>query len=334
MPGKTALVFLTVAAAFAETHVYKKTVNVEIRAEVYRASAGKSPYPVVLWIHGGALIMGSRKSLASARPRQLEQYQQAGFTVVSVDYRLAPETKLPVLWEDMADAYRWIRKQGPRLFSADPNRIAVVGQSAGGYLTLLAGAKLKPAPKALVAWYGYGDLAGDWYAKPDPFYRKQPEVSKEEAFAAVGAAELSEPPTPNSRGRFYLYTRQQGAWPLLVTGFDPVAQRQQLDRYCPVRLVRRGYPPAMLLHGDNDTDVPVEQSREMAAELKRRGIAHELIVLPGRPHGFDGKMDDPEVRDAFEKSLHFLRSRLDRAARAHFDRAARVSKRSDRKPIP
>lgn len=296
-------------AAFAGTFTYKRVGTLEIRAEVYRGE-GAAPRPVILFIHGGALIMGSRNSLADSRPIQLALYQKAGFTVVSVDYRLAPETRLPALWEDIADAYRWIRRDGPRLFDADPERIAVVGQSAGGYLTLLAGAKLRPAPKALVAWYGYGDIAADWYAKPDAFYRRQPEVSKEEAFAAVGTAELAEPPPKNSRARFYLYTRQQGLWPLLVAGFDPVTQRRQLGRYCPVLLVHRRYPPTMMLHGDQDTDVPVEQSRQMAAELKRRGIEHELVILPGLPHSFDRAMDDAAVRDAFQKSIAFLRTRL------------------------
>ncbi len=299
------IAILMAGAALAETFAYKRVGSLAIQADVYRGE-GASPRPVLLFIHGGALIMGSRK----ARPAQFEPYQKAGITVVSIDYRLAPETKLPALWQDVEDAYRWIRRDGPRLFGADPARIAVMGQSAGGYLTLLAGARLKPAPKVLVAWYGYGDLAGDWYARPDAFYRKQPLVSKEDALAAVGSAELSEPPSPNQRGRFYLYTRQQGLWPLLVTGFDPVAARRQLDGYCPVRIARRGYPPTILLHGDADTDVPVEQSREMAAALQRLGVEHELVILPGRPHGFDRAMNEPEVKAAFDRAMKFLTDRL------------------------
>lgn len=130
--------------------------------------------------------------------------------------------------------------------------------------------------------------------------------------AAVGTAEVSDPPVQNTRGRFYLYTRQQGLWPKLVAGFDPVAERKELDRYCPVRLATRKYPPAMLLHGDNDTDVPVEQSKQMAARLAELGAPHELIVLPGRPHGFDRAMNEPEVNAVFEKALAFLKAKLAR----------------------
>jgi acetyl esterase/lipase len=310
-------VAIKIAAAIAaaapllcgETMTFRRIGQHEINADVFRPQA-KGPNPVVMFIHGGALISGSRRTFEGSRALHLKRYLDSGFVVVSIDYRLAPETKLPVLWTDVEAAYRWIRRNGPKLFGADPDRIAVVGQSAGGYLTLLSGAKLKPPPRALVAWYGYGDIAADWYAKPDDFYRRQPLVSKEEAFAAVGSGQISEPPAKNARGRFYLYARQQGLWPKLVAGFDPATERKQLDRYCPVRLVTRAYPPAMLLHGDGDTDVPVEQSRQMAARLSELGVPHELVILPGRPHGFDRAMDDATVAATFEKSIAFLQQRL------------------------
>lgn len=300
---------LLMALPTVETHVYKRVGSLEIKADVHRMP-GEGRRPVIFFIHGGALISGNRGGFASGRQKQLQRYLESGFVVVSIDYRLAPETKLPELWTDVADAYAWVRRDGPKLFGADPNRVAVVGQSAGGYLTLLAGAKLKPAPRTLVSWYGYGDLAADWYAKPDPFYNRQPAVSREQALGATGTVEIADPSSGNQRGRFYLYTRQQGLWPKLVTGFDPATQRKELDRYCPVRLVNRRYPATMLMHGDNDTDVPVEQSTQMAAELKRRGIEHEAVILPGLPHGFDRAMDDPRVAAAFEKSLAFLVERL------------------------
>ena len=110
----------------------------------------------------------------------------AGYTIISIDYRLAPQAKLNDIIEDLVDAYRWVRIDGPKLFRIDPNRIAVVGHSAGGYLTLMAGFRLNPRPAALVSFYGYGDIAGDWYSRPDPFYSRQPAVPKEEAYQAVG----------------------------------------------------------------------------------------------------------------------------------------------------
>jgi acetyl esterase/lipase len=149
------------------TYVYKTTKDCDIRAEVYRPSAVSSRTPVIVYIHGGALMMGSRTNING---QQLNAYIRAGYTVVSIDYRLAPEAKLPVIIEDLRDAFRWVRETAPRLFPIDPQRIAVVGHSAGGYLTLMSGFSVSPRPKALVSFYGYGDISADWIARPDPFY--------------------------------------------------------------------------------------------------------------------------------------------------------------------
>src|SRR5258708_16420235 len=84
----------------------------------------------------------------------------AGYVVVSIDYRLAPETKLPAILEDVEDACKWVRDKGPGLAHIDPKRIAVMGGSAGGYLTLTAGFRANPPPQALVSFWGHVDLAG------------------------------------------------------------------------------------------------------------------------------------------------------------------------------
>ena len=266
-----------------ETHVYKRVGDCEIQVDVHRPP-GKSVRPAVLWLHGGALILGDRKALSA---EQLDRYLDAGYTVVSADYRLAPETKLGAIVEDLRDAYAWLRREGTDLLRIDPDRMAVIGHSAGGYLTLMAGFCVRPRPAALVSFYGYGDIAGHWYSRPDPFYCQQPAVSREDAYRAVGGgvrtgAAFGE--ASADRGRFYLYCRQQGLWPLEVTGHDPDEEPGWFDPFCPLRNVTGETPPTLLLHGDLDTDVPYEQSVLMAAELARPGVAHELVTAAGRGH--------------------------------------------------
>src|SRR5262249_46809491 len=140
----------------------------------------------------------------------------------------------------------------------------------------------------LVSYYGYGDIVAPWYSRPDPFYLKQPHVTKEDAVAAVSGPPVSSPPPGSQRGRFYLYCRQQGLWPKEVAGHDPDTENAWFDAYCPIRNVSRGYPPTLLIHGTNDTDVPYEQSKAMAAKLAEVGVEHELLTVPGAGHGLSG----------------------------------------------
>lgn len=285
------------------THIYKTVGQCEIRADVHHAAPGARK-PAVMWIHGGALIMGFRKGLDSRLQGELVK---RGFVIVSIDYRLAPETKLPGIIEDVRDAWRWVREEGPKRFGIDPDRIATAGGSAGGYLTLMTGFCLEPRPRALVSYYGYGDITTPWYSKPDEFYRKQPLVSKEEALGSVGKRELSEPPTPNRRGRFYLYCRQNGIWPNEVAGHDPNAEPKWFDPYCPIRNVTAKYPPALLIHGTEDTDVPYAESKNMAAKLAASNVKHEFITVQGAGHGLMGAKPD-KVAEIARQAAEFIQT--------------------------
>ncbi|MBM3236500.1 alpha/beta hydrolase [Candidatus Poribacteria bacterium] len=290
-----------------QTYTFKVVENCEIKADVYGVSDDVI-HPVIVWIHGGALIVGHRENI---NPEHLNLYVSAGYTLVSIDYRLAPETKLKAIIDDLQDAYGWVREKGPELFNIDANRIAVIGHSAGGYLALMTGFCVAPRPKALVSFYGYGDITGNWYSRPDPFYCQQPPVPKEEAYEAVGDSVISEATGQHNRGRFYLYCRQNGLWPKEVAGRAPDTEPRAFDPFCPIRNVTREYPPTLLLHGDRDTDVPYQQSVMMADELARVGVEHELITIKNGGHGFDGAgIKEPVVANAFEQVLDFLKNQV------------------------
>jgi acetyl esterase/lipase len=293
-PGQTAA---------PRTYTYKTAEGCAIQADVYGAEASTAK-PAVMWIHGGALINGSRKGLV--KPFHEELLKQ-GFVVVSIDYRLAPETKLPAIIGDLRDAWRWVHKSGPKLFAIDPEKVAVAGGSAGGYLTLMTGFAVSPRPRALVSYYGYGDITAEWYSRSDPFYLKQPAVPEEEARHAVGSFAISEPSPKSQRGRFYLYCRQKGIWPKEVAGRDPDRDPRWFDRYCPLRNVSAKYPPVLLIHGTEDTDVPFSESEKMDARLTEAGVTHEFIRVPGAGHGLSGAKPEETSRIA-ARAAGFIKS--------------------------
>jgi acetyl esterase/lipase len=292
------------------TFSYKRIGSHEIRADVYGPD-GRSRAPVVLWLHGGGLIFGSRRDLGTLWVDHVQRYLALGFVVVAADYRLAPETKIDAIVEDVQDVYRWVRDVGPELFGIDAERIALVGHSAGGYLALSAGWMLRPRPAALMSFYGYADVTRPWYTQPSRHYLQEPAVPREAAFAAVGRAPISEPPAENTRSLFYLYCRQQGLWPTEVTGHDPGREAEWFDRFCPIRNVDRDYPPTLLLHGDCDTDVPCDESVRMAEALALAKVPHDLVVISEGQHAFDVlQRDDPTVVAAMDRAAVFLNRAL------------------------
>jgi acetyl esterase/lipase len=290
-----------------QTYTYKRVGDLEIKADVYRAD-DKKLRPVVVWIHGGALIMGGRDGVDG---RVKKMFLDAGYAIVSIDYRLAPETKLPAIIEDVEDAFKWIREKGPELFHIDSGRIAVLGGSAGGYLTLATGYRLKPRPTVLVAFWGYGDLIGDWYSKPSPHPRHQRSKMTEDEVRK----QVSGPPIANSRdrngdgGAFYQFCRQRGTWPREVSGWDPHQEAKKYEPYMPVKNVTGQFPPTLLIHGTKDTDVPYEQSVMMADQLKKYRVDYELITIADGEHGLTG--GDPEkIEQAYKKAFQFVHERM------------------------
>ena len=292
-----------------ETYVYKSVDGLEILADVHR-SADNLVRPVAVWIHGGALIMGRRESVPGILKERL---LAAGFAVVSIDYRLAPETKLAAIAEDVEDAIAWVRSRGPALFQADGDRVVVLGSSAGGYLTLVTGHRVRPRPAALVAFWGYGDLIGPWYSAPSPHERHRRIVmTRDEALAQV-----SGPPISNSAdrkgdgGAFYQHCRQHGIWPKEVSGWDPGDEAEKFEPYMPLRNVTDGFPPTMLVHGTADTDVPYEQSALMAEEFRKHGVLHELMTFEGAEHGLGG-WGSSDLDKAYAAAVRFLQAHVAR----------------------
>jgi acetyl esterase/lipase len=307
------LSFLTGAAVAEEpqmkTYTYKQVGDLAIKADVYTKGESESR-PVVVSIHGGALIMGHR---AAIDERMKAPLLDRGYALVSIDYRLAPETQLPEIIHDVEDAFTWIAEKGPELFRADAKRIAVLGGSAGGYLTLATGYRVKPRPVALVAFWGYGDLVGAWYSEPSPHPRHhESKLSREEAFKQVSGPPISDArERKGNGGAFYQYCRQQGLWPKAVSGWDPKAEAKKFAPYEPVRNVTPQFPPTLMIHGDEDTDVPYEESVMMEAELKNNKVEHRLITIPGGEHGLGGG-DKKLIDDAYGDAIEFIVKHLEK----------------------
>lgn len=125
--------------ARVHTFVYKNVEDLELKVDVHFPSEqGTEPHPVLFWIHGGGCVQGRRQAVP---PHMREAVSKYGIVVVSPDYRLAPQTRLPTILSDVGDAFLWATHALPTLLpvAVDPHRLVVSGSSVGGYLASWVG---------------------------------------------------------------------------------------------------------------------------------------------------------------------------------------------------
>jgi len=205
---------------------------------------GRGPFPVAILVHGGGWSGGDRTG--AVRPL-LEPLTRAGIAWLSIDYRLAPKHHYPAPVEDVETAIRWVKTHARRL-RFDPQRIAVVGESAGGYLAAAAAVRLRrdTLPAAVVLFFAPVDLESDTERR--------------------GGLSAS------LRG---LFGR---------AGLDEET-RALLREASPVRSVHAGLPPFLLVHGTADMSVPYEQSPRFQRALREAGVSCDLVTIPDGTHG-------------------------------------------------
>ena len=226
------------------------------------------PLPAVLLIHGGGWTVGDK---ASARERSIgETLSAQGYVVFSINYLLnakeaGTERLARLAWPtnivDCKTALRFIRAEHDR-FGVDPSRIAVMGGSAGGHLSMLVGAAPEHAAFNTPGLYG----------------GQRNDVSC--IINLYGPADI--------RGRgvspFYGATAEMGVTPAIEAEASPVTYFDAKP------------PPMLIIHGTADKVVPVERSRELARILEKTGADYWYVEIAGAPHTFDLQPPQMDLR--------------------------------------
>jgi len=269
--------------------VYHTANNYEAKLDLYTSAESQkpsSPTPVVLVIHGGGWIAGSKEE----RVLEMMPYLQMGFAAVNVEYRLAKSSLAPAAVEDCRCALHWVFANAKK-YNFDPSRVVLQGGSAGGHLVLTTG-MLTPKD-------GFDNQC---WTDDEDYWSKSPGTNSDPKVAAIvnwfGIADvLDELHGANAKGYAVVWLGNQPS-------ADEIAKRVS-----PINYVNRNNPPIITIHGDKDTDVPVEQSRMMSAKLEKQGVEHQLNTIAGAEHGLaDG--DPQNVRQAYEAAIEFLKKHL------------------------
>ncbi|MHA6523496.1 alpha/beta hydrolase [Tessaracoccus sp. G1721] len=211
------------------------------------------PSGAVLWIHGGGMITGMA---AINHGVGMRVSRELGILVATVDYRLAPEHPFPAALDDCMAALRWLHDNAERL-GIDPSRIAVGGESAGGGLAAMVTQRALDEGVPVAFQVLIYPMLDDRTVHRDPGHRGQ---------------------------ILWTPSHNRHAWEWFLG--HPV--REEEDRPCASAARRRdltGLPPAWI--GVGDLDLFHDEDLEYARRLEEAGVAVQLEVVPGMPHGMD-----------------------------------------------
>jgi acetyl esterase len=222
---------------------------------------GPGPFPAAILVHGGGFDEGSKST--NVRPL-FEPLANAGFAWFSIDYRMAPEFRFPQASDDMNSAIRWVKANAAK-YHVDASKIAIIGESAGGFLVNYTGTHETPATRvaAVVDFYGPVD-----YVKLAEQRRDHPEL--------FNMASISKHMADGGGIKFL------GADQLDAAGVA------KLRAVAPILAVHKGMAPFLCIHGTKDDQVSYDQSTAMCDAMHKAGAKCELITIEGAGHGMSG----------------------------------------------
>lgn len=236
--------------------------------DIYRP-VGPGPHPIVVAIHGGAWDGGSRSEGAAAS----RALAGSGFTVVSIDYRLAPAHRFPDQLADVRMALAWLRSHAAA-FGGDPARIALLGRSAGAQLACTAAAAEGGQVKALVGFYSPVDLT-------------------------IGYRDPGFPDPVDARSVFRTFLGgTPDELPALYRDASPIEQAHR------IRI------PTLLITGGRDHLVDISFTRLLAERIRANGASVAVIDLPWSEHAFDAIPNGIGGQIALHHLIRFLRLAL------------------------
>jgi acetyl esterase/lipase len=227
---------------FQEDVIYGRVEGSALLADIAQP-AGEGPFPAIISIHGGRWVAGHRRDTSSIKPRE---WAALGFFAMTIDYRLARATPAPACYLDMLCAIRYVRAHAAQ-YKVDPNRIFLIGQSAGGHMA------------SLLATLGEGPWkkAGGWTEQ------------SHDVRAVISVCAPYELPTLDW-GKLWV-----------PIGVDAEAARKEAS---PIYYVKATSKPLLILHSDDDKSVPIKQAVDMAEALQKAGARHKFLHYTDKGH--------------------------------------------------
>ena len=240
---------------------YLRADNFESKLDVISPTATGEKRPVLLYIHGGGWVAGSKDRMYL----HFIPYLQMGMAVVNVGYRLGGVALAPAAVEDARCALRWLYRNAEE-YGLDTSKIVVSGHSAGGHLSLTTG--MLPASAGLDGRCPARKAGGQ---RADGDFPEMPVAAIVNWFGITDVGDL----VRGENAKSYAM-----AWMGAQTDWQAIS-----DRVSPLNYVRSDLPPILTIHGDADTIVPYGHAVRLHNALKAKGVKEQLHTIPGGGHG-------------------------------------------------
>jgi len=258
---------------------YIKNGHERQKLDVYVPANAEVKLPLIVWIHGGGWRNGDKRSCPAL------YLLDKGYIVASINYRLSQDAVFPAQIQDCKAAIRYLKSHADQ-FHIDPNKVGVWGSSAGGHLVALVGtsggvAKLEYPQSSKSEFTSTVQAVCDYYGPTDFTKMNQQATIK-------GPIDHDSADSPESK---------------LIGG----AIQENIEKAkaaSPITYVTKDDPPFLIVHGDHDPLVPVDQSKAFQKKLKETGVESELVIVKGGGHG---PFKSPEM---LEKVKRFFDKRL------------------------
>ncbi|MGA2147499.1 MAG: alpha/beta hydrolase [Bryobacteraceae bacterium] len=256
--------------------VYGEADGQELTMDYY-APKGPGIHPIAIIIHGGGYRRGDSKSGSEAYCADF--LAPAGYAVFSINYRLAPKYPYPYMVYDVERAVRYLRHNAAK-WNADPGKVALVGGSAGGFLSNMVGLLGAPGdPKAA-----------------DPVDR---ESAKAQAVVTLFA-----------QSSFATVPLNADVHSLLDPLIQQKGEAEALREASPITYVTKNAPPFLLILGDQDEYIPFTEATNQQTALRNAGVECDIIRIPNGTHGTGAWHTIPGVPDWERQMTEWLNKKL------------------------
>ncbi len=273
-----------------EDVIYGRKFGTALTMDVFAPKEKPNGAGIVFCVSGGWF-----SSKESINPGFLQEFLNRGYVVFAVLHGSQPKYSIPEILEDQHRAVKSIRTNAKK-YGVDPERLGISGASAGGHLSLMQGCAPKPgdpAAKDPVNKESSKVAAVACFFPPTDFlnYGKEGEL-------AIGSGILV-----NFKAPFDFVELDKKTNSFVVV--TDAAKRKEISRaISPITHVTKESAPTLILHGDKDFLVPIQQAETMIAKLKEAKVPCELVVRKGAAHGWTTIGDDMKLlADWFDKYL-------------------------------